>query len=210
MESQLSLQHLHEFQNSHRGSKRNITSTVWAIHKKTRKKQQEANQFIWRERNLHARKLTTMEEFDWHDILNNRRNNKENTVSCDQRDYQTRWEAHSQLCKGVAGPNEDGHQSWWKEHSYQSFLMKCIPQNLGFAFPFAFLAFWSAFLLSARSFLPASQFFLLSGKISGLRPDHQRAIRITISISKKRRKNVICQISIVFEKQQKTKYIIYI
>ena len=159
MESQLSLQHLHEIQNSLRRRKRNITSTVWAIHKKTRKKQQEANQFIWRVRNLHARKLTTMEEFDWHDILNNRRNNKENTASCDQRDYQTWWEAHSQLCKGVAGPNENDHQSWWKEHSYQSFLMKCIPQNLGFAFPFAFLAFWSAFLLSARSFLPASLFF---------------------------------------------------
>ena len=60
-------------------------------------------------------------------------------------------------------------------------------------------------------FLPSSiTILLLSGKISGLRPDHQRAIRITISISKKRRKNVICQISFVFEKQQKTKYIIYI
>ena len=48
-------------------------------------------QFIWRVRNLHAQNLATMEEFDWHDILNNSRKDKENTVSCDQSDYETWW-----------------------------------------------------------------------------------------------------------------------
>ena len=37
-----------------------------------------------------------------------------------------------------------------------SFLMKVIPQDLALAFPVAFLPFWSAFLSSARSVLPAS------------------------------------------------------
>ena len=37
-----------------------------------------------------------------------------------------------------------------------SFLMEVIPQDLALASPFAFPAFWSAFLLSARSFFPAS------------------------------------------------------
>ena len=77
-----------------------------------------------------------------------------------------------------------------------SFLMKVIPQDLASAFPFAFLAFWSAFLLSAPSFLPSSitleTLLLLVEKISGVKPDHQRAMRSSISILKK--KNNICKI----------------
>ena len=67
-----------------------------------------------------------MEEFDWRDMLNNRRNNKENTVSCDQRDDVQAWsQIHSQpnsqsaklSLQGVAGANGNRHQSCWKVHS---------------------------------------------------------------------------------------------
>ena len=74
-----SMNHLLEYwaalqhSNSHRGSKRNITSTVWDQSQETTKKQQKPNR---RQKSLHTRNLTTMEECDWPDILNNRRKDK--------------------------------------------------------------------------------------------------------------------------------------
>ena len=83
------LQHLHEIFNSPQKQKKH--QQFGTVHQKTTQKQQKPNQFMWRVRNLHTRILTTMEEFDWRGMLNNWRNNKENTVSCDQRDDVQAW-----------------------------------------------------------------------------------------------------------------------
>ena len=88
VEFQIALQHWHENPKSHRGSRRN---THGAHSQENYKETSKPTQFMWRVRNLHAQNLARMEEFDWHDILNNRRNDKENTVGCDQSDYQTWW-----------------------------------------------------------------------------------------------------------------------
>ena len=64
---------------------------TWHPFTRNYKETTKPTQFMWRVRNLHEQNLATMEEFDWHDILNNRRNDKENTGSCDQSDYQTWW-----------------------------------------------------------------------------------------------------------------------
>ena len=69
-----------------------------------------------------------------------------------------------------------------------SFLMEVIPQDLALAFPFAFLAFWSAFLLSARSSTITLETLLLlveKDQRAQARPS-KRATRISISISKKK------------------------
>ena len=103
-----------------------------------------------------------MEEFDWHDTLN--------------RKYSQLWSerrcssliVNPQSTQFTISKAQSARSSWrqWKpssillETTWQSLelscLMKRIPQDLALPFPFAFLAFWSAFLLSARSFLPAS------------------------------------------------------
>ena len=70
-----------------------------------------------------------------------------------------------------------------------SFLMEVIPQDLALAFPFAFLAFWSAFLLSARSSsITLETLLLLVEKIRGLKPDHQKGQRESVSRSRRRRR----------------------
>ena len=58
----------------------------------------------------------------------------------------------SSVCKGIADSNDTAINPDGKYPSK-------YPARPGLAFPFAFLTFWSAFLLSAPSFLPASLFF---------------------------------------------------
>ena len=108
--------------------KANITSTVWDLSQKTRKKQHKPNQFIWWVRNLHAWNLTTTEEFNWHGIQNNRKRARkiqsavirEGIIKADGKYIvDSSHYHHSSVCKGVAGANETRHQSWWKIHSNQ-------------------------------------------------------------------------------------------
>ena len=115
--------------------------------------------FIWRVKNLHAWNLTTMDEFDWHDILRTKETTRKTTVRCDQRDYQTWWylHTHCQLLSHAAKLSLEKSSGWrhWKPPSILmgssqqsmkiSFLMEVILQELALAFP----------LLSSPSDLPS-------------------------------------------------------
>ena len=70
VESQIALQHEHENPKSQRGSRRNTHGTH---SQENCQETTKPTQFMWRVRNLHEQNLATMEEFDWHDILNNRK-----------------------------------------------------------------------------------------------------------------------------------------
>ena len=73
--------------------------------------------------------------------------------------------------------------------------MKVIPRDLASAFPFAFLAFWSAFRLSAPSFLPASRWKLFFSWLKRSAGSSQTIQGQCEAVSpSRRRRNLICQI----------------
>ena len=220
MESQLALQHVHNIQNSHRRRKRNITSTVGAIHKKTAKKTTKGPTSSFHLTN----KTSVRTELDnngrmrltWHAKQQKKRQGKYSQVLIRETtkpdgtyiDIVNSFHLqHSSVWKGVAGGAiENHHQSWWDVHSNHwscLFWWKLYCKTMALAFPFAFLAFWSAFLLSARSFFQHH-----SGNSSSLGWKYQRAearpskkgnanqymdLEDEEEKKKKKKKNVMCQ-----------------